>query len=404
MLGGCLVLLCVARALEGRHSAFGFVAAFAEAAAIGGLADWYAVVALFRHPLGLSIPHTAIIPNNQQRIADKLGEFIAQHFLAEAQIEAKLAQTDFASFFGEWLDDRKRSLDLARFILRLTPEAIGAAESSGLRTFVARRAQAQLQSIDLTPLAVGALRTFVGDGRHQQLLDDVMAVVHQALTRPETTAAIREKIRAELPTLLKFYRADTYLMKKVAASAIAFFDDVRTDPEHPLRGEIDRSARALIDRLENDPAFAIQLKAFERNLLSRPEVRDFADRVWSDIKLFFERSAGGETPALEQRLAKLLREVGAQFVADPEMRTEINRGCIMAASRFIAEHKSSVSTFIADQVKSWNMDQLIDLIEINVGKDLQYIRFNGALIGGLAGLLLHAGELAIRAGLTGVFS
>ena len=162
-----------------------------------------------------------MIPSNQQLIAEKLGEFIEEEFLDAAPVEAKLHQTDFASFFSEWLDDRKRSGDLARFMLRLMPEAITAAESSGLKSFVARRAQAQLQSIDFTPLAAGALRTFVSDGGHQRLLDDVMAAVHGALNTPETLAAIR-KIRAELPTLLKFYRADAFLMKKVAASAAAF--------------------------------------------------------------------------------------------------------------------------------------------------------------------------------------
>ncbi len=127
-LGGCLALLVIARSFEGRHPALGYLAAFAEAAVIGGLADWYAVVALFRHPLGLPIPHTAIIPSNQQLIAEKLGEFIEEEFLDAAPVEAKLHQTDFASFFSEWLDDRKRSGDLARFMLRLMPEAITAAE------------------------------------------------------------------------------------------------------------------------------------------------------------------------------------------------------------------------------------------------------------------------------------
>ena len=143
------------------HPAFGFVAAFAEAATIGGLADWYAVVALFRRPLGLPIPHTAIIQSNQHRIADKLGEFIEVHFLEAAPVEAKLRQIDFGSFIADWLRDRKRSEDLARFALRLLPEAVSATENSGLMTFVTRRITSQLMSIDLAPLAAGTLRAFV---------------------------------------------------------------------------------------------------------------------------------------------------------------------------------------------------------------------------------------------------
>src|SRR5881628_3365842 len=131
VLAGTLVLFVVAKTLLHLHPAFGFIAAFAEAATIGGLADWYAVVALFRRPLGLPIPHTAIIQSNQQRIADRLGEFIEVHFLEAGPVEAKLRQVDFASFIADWLGDRKRSADLARFVLRLLPEAMSAVETSG---------------------------------------------------------------------------------------------------------------------------------------------------------------------------------------------------------------------------------------------------------------------------------
>src|SRR5712672_1438478 len=206
VLAGTLTLFVIAKILLHVHPIFGFVAAFAEAATIGGLADWYAVVALFKRPLGLPIPHTAIIQSNQHRIADKLGEFIEVHFLEAAPVEAKLRQIDFASFIADWLRDRKRSTDLARFTLRLLPEAVAATETSGLMTFIARRITSQLQSIDLAPLAAGTLRAFVREGRHQGLLDDILRAVHASLTEAKTMAVIREKIRAELPTLLKLYR------------------------------------------------------------------------------------------------------------------------------------------------------------------------------------------------------
>ena len=158
VLAGTLAVFITAKSLLHVHPVFGFVAAFAEAATIGGLADWYAVVALFRRPLGLPIPHTAIIQSNQHRIADKLGEFIEVHFLEAAPVDAKLRQIDFGSFIADWLRDRKRSTDLARFTLRLLPEAVSATETSGLMTFITRRIGTQLQSIDLAPLAFGTRR------------------------------------------------------------------------------------------------------------------------------------------------------------------------------------------------------------------------------------------------------
>jgi uncharacterized membrane-anchored protein YjiN (DUF445 family) len=378
------------------HPAFGFIAAFAEAATIGGLADWYAVVALFRRPLGLPIPHTAIIQSNQHRIADKLGEFIEVHFLEAAPIEAKLRQVDFASFVADWLRDRKKSDDLARFALRLLPEALGATESSGLMTFITRRVTSQLAAIDLAPLAAGTLRSFVQEDRHQGLLDDLLRAVHQTLTTAETMTVIREKIRDELPTLLKFYRADRFLVNRIVASATSFFEEVRNDPDHLFRGEFNRMLLSLVDKLGNDPAFASRIDGLKRDILARPELGDLARNVWSNARSFIERSASGETQVLQQHLSKMFVEAGEALAADPEMRAEINQGLVAVLRSFIADQKSGVSTFIADQVKGWDMAQLISLIEINVGKDLQYIRFNGALIGGLAGLALYTLEYLLR--------
>jgi len=396
VLVGTLTLFVIARALLPLHPAFGFVAAFAEAATIGGLADWYAVVALFRKPLGLPIPHTAIIPANKDRIADKLGEFIETNFLEAGPVEAKLREVDFASFIADWLSDRKRSTDLARFVLRLLPEALAAGETSGLTAFVTRRIVAQLQSIDLAPLITAALRGFVQQGRHRILFDDLLRGLHDALTRPETIAAIRDKVRDELPTLLRLYRADAFLVKKIVASATTFFEEVQSDASHPFRGEFDRMILSLVDQLETRPAYADRIAGLKRDLLARRELGELGRQFWSNTKTFIARSADGESTVLQNHLAHLFVEAGQALAVDQEMRAEINQGLVVVLRSLIAEQKSGVSAFIADQVKSWDMTQLIQLIETNVGKDLQYIRFNGSLIGGLAGLALHGAEVMLR--------
>ena len=396
VLAGTLALFVTAKLLLPLHPVFGFVAAFAEAATIGGLADWYAVVALFKRPLGLPIPHTAIIQGNQHRIADKLGEFIEVHFLEPGPVEAKLRQIDFGSFIADWLRDRKRSTDLARFTLRLLPEAVSATETSGLMTFISRRITTQLQAIDLAPLAAGTLRAFVAEGRHQGLLDDFLRAVHETLTQAETMAMIREKIRAELPTLLRLYRADKFLVNKIIASATAFFEDVRSDPKHPFRGEFDRMVLSFVDRLGSDKTYSDRIDGLKRDLLARPELGELARTMWSNARSFIERSASGESQVLQQHLAGMFVKAGEALAGDAELRAEINGGFVTVLRSFIADQKSGVSSFISDQVKSWDMGQLISLIEINIGRDLQYIRFNGSLIGGLAGLALYTCEFMLR--------
>ena len=396
VLAATLALFVVAKVLLNVHPVFGFIAAFAEAATIGGLADWYAVVALFRRPLGLPIPHTAIIQGNQNRIADALGAFIEVHFLASGPIEAKLRQIDFGGFVADWLRDRKRSDDLARFVLRLLPEAFAATENSGLMTFVIRRMTAQVLAIDLAPLAAGTLRAFVAEGRHQALLDDLMRIVHATLTTPETMAMVREKVRAELPTLLKLYRADKFLVNKIVASASTFFDEVRADPKHPFRGEFDSMVLSFVDKLGSDPAYAGRIDGLKRDLLARPELGNLARSIWSNARSFVERSAAGETPVLRNHLVGMFVAAGEALAQDPDLRGDINQGLVAVLKSFIEDQKSGVSRFISDQVKAWNMARLIAVIEVNVGKDLQYIRFNGSLIGGLAGLALYTVEFLLR--------
>jgi len=396
VLASTLALFVIAKWLLPVHPVFGFIAAFAEAATIGGLADWYAVVALFKRPLGLPIPHTAIIQSNQARIADKLGEFIQVHFLEAGPVEAKLKEIDFGSFVADWLRDRKRSDDLARFALRLLPEAVSATESSGLMTFIIRRMSSQLQAIDLAPLAAGTLRGFVAEGRHQILFDDLLRVMHETLNQTETMAMIREKVRAELPTLLKLYRADKFLVNKIVASATAFFNEVRSDPKHPFRGEFDRMVLNFVDRLGTDQAYIDRIDGLKRDLLARPELADLARTVWANTRSFIERSASGETQVLQHHLAGMFVSAGEALASDAELRGEINKGLVTVLRSFVADQKSGVSTFISDQVKAWNMAQLISLIEINIGRDLQYIRFNGSLIGGLAGLALYSVESLLR--------
>ena len=396
VLASTLALFVLAKWLLPVHPVFGFIAAFAEAATIGGLADWYAVVALFKRPLGLPIPHTAIIQSNQARIADKLGEFIQVHFLEAAPVEAKLREIDFGAFVSDWLRDRKRSDDLARFALRLLPEAVSATESSGLMSFIIRRMSSQIQAIDLAPLAAGTLRGFVAEGRHQILFDDLLRVMHETLNQKETMAMIREKVRAELPTLLKLYRADKFLVNKIVASATAFFNEVRSDPKHPFRGEFDRMVLSFVDRLGTDQAYIDRIDGLKRDLLARPELGELARTVWANTRSFIERSASGETQVLQHHLAGMFVSAGEALAGDAELRGEINKGLVTVLRSFVADQKSGVSTFISDQVKAWNMAQLISLIEINIGRDLQYIRFNGSLIGGLAGLALYSVEFLLR--------
>jgi uncharacterized membrane-anchored protein YjiN (DUF445 family) len=389
-------LFIVARHFEPRHWAWGYVAALAAAATVGGLADWYAVVALFRRPLGLPIPHTAIIPRNHLRIADTLGEFIETNFLAPEPVEARLREVDFAALVADWLSDRERSAALAGFVLRLLPQSLGAIEQSGLKDFIGKRIMTELERVELAPLAAGLLSAVTEKGRHQRLLDELLAALEKVLTDEETLAALREKIRKELPALFNLYRADAYLLRKIVASTSAFIQDARIDPKHPLRQEFDGFVTGFIERLRSSEAFARRAEDLKRDLLARPEVAAVAEGAWESLKSFLEQDSRASDSQVRRQLEAMLVDIGGQLARDPAIRAEINRGMVRVLADFVESQKSGVGRFIADQVKSWDIDMLIGRIELTVGRDLQYIRFNGAMIGGLAGLALHALEQGLK--------
>src|SRR5256886_703808 len=253
----------------------------------------------------------------------------------------------------------------------VTPLADEGAQCAG-------RERRQINRLNLAPLAAGTLRTFVSEGRHRGFLDELLVAVHETLNRPETMEAIRQKIRSELPTLLKLYRADAYVMKKIAASATAFLDEVRTDPNHPFRGEFDRLVLSFIDRLEGQPQFAERLDALKHDLFARAELGELTQHLWSNVKDFVDRNAAGESEVLRHHLTGLLVKAGNQLAAGSQTRAQIHKCLAVVLRSLIADQKSGVSSFISDQVKAWDMAQLISLIEINIGKDLQYIRLNGS--------------------------
>ena len=309
---------------------------------------------------------------------------------------AKLRQVDFAAAASDWLCDPERSDGLARFILRLLPDALTAAEDSGLRGFLARRLIDQIEAVELAPLAAEVLTTVTEDRRHQRLLDELLLAVNRLMTDPVALDAIHQKIRAELPTLLNLYRADKFLLKKIAMSAFTFLEEVRADDNHPLRQEFDRFVVSFIEKIASSPEYAAKLEMFKRDLLADRRVADFAQSMWVSFRRFLEQSVRDPNSVLHAHLRGLLVEAGRKLADDARLRAHINRGMVVVLESFVHDHKGGVSTFIADQVKAWDMDQLVRLIEVNVGRDLQFIRFNGAIVGGLAGLALYTSEILLR--------
>ena len=389
----CVAVFLCARAFQGTYPALAYVAAFAEAAAIGGLADWYAVVALFRRPMGLPVPHTAIIPANKDRIANNLGRFIEVNFLAREPVREKLQEVDFAMMVADWLSDPSRSTALSRFAGKLAPQAFAALEKSdALRDFVVTHVTSQIDKIQIAPLAADMLSTITEDRKHQRLFDELLRVFGKLLNDEKALEFIRDKIRDELPSLANYFKADAYLLKKIVASAGNLIVEIEADENHSMRHEFDDFVERFIAELRTSPEYAARAEKLKRDLLARPELGELAGNLWQNMREFVEQDISSENSMLQQQLVSMLIEIGRQLAEDDKIRAEMNEGFVVALSSFVESQKSGVSTFIAEQVRRWDIVQLTRIIELNIGRDLQYIRFNGMIIGGIAGLCLHIGQ------------
>lgn len=293
------------------------------------------------------------------------------------------------------ISDAGRAEGLSRFVARLVPQTLDAIEQSGLRGFFTSRLLEQVEKVQLAPLAADLLSAFTDDRRHQKLFDEFTRVVGRFLSDEKALAAMREKIHDELPSLFNLFRADAYLLKKIVASAGSLLEEVRADPDHPMREEFDRFVIAFIDRLKTSKSYARRAEKLKRDFLARHELGEMAHTLWASMRQFIEQDALAENSTIRAHLAGMFVEVGKHLTDDAQIRADMNLGFVVALSSFVENQKSGVSGFIADQVKRWDLGQLTRLIEINIGRDLQYIRFNGMIIGGIAGLVLYSVQMLL---------
>ncbi|HTR13757.1 MAG TPA: DUF445 family protein [Roseiarcus sp.] len=389
LLAFSVVVAFAARLLASRHWSLSYVAAWAEAAAVGGLADWYAVVALFRHPCAIPLPHTAIISSNRERIAESFGDFVEEQFLAPDPIEQKLKSVDFAAAGADWLADEERSLSLSRFALRLLPQALSAVEETGLQSFMAQHVVEQIEALELAPLAAKLISALVDDQRHQRIFDEILIGLDRLLRDEQTQEAAREKIRGELPSLFNLFRADAYVLRRLVTLVSNFIHEAQSDPDHALRRDFDRFVQDFVEKLDSSPEYADRAEMLKRELLARPEIRDLAEDLWLSVRRFLDKDAQSENSILEFHFGRFLTDLGRKLAQEPRLRAEINAGMVKVLQTFVQSQKREIARFITDQIRSWDIDQMVNIIELNIGRDLQYIRLNGTFIGGLAGLGLY---------------
>jgi len=375
----------------------GLLHAFAEAAMIGALADWFAVVALFRRvPIPFVSRHTSIIPANKARIADNLAAFVRDKFLDTDSIVRLIQRHDPAQRVADWLVAPENSAQLGRYLVRVGGWAIDFIEDAPVQQFVRRAVHTMIQGVDLSQTAGAILESVTRDGRHQALLDEGLAQLAKLLAGEETQAVIAQGIvdwlRDEYAFMEKMLpseligRKGADLTVKMAAAILA---RVSADPDHPLRRRFDAFTHEFIERLKQDPAFLEKGEDVKRYLIGDATLNGYLGELWNDLKRWLKDDLARPDSVLYGRIVATGAWVGRMLADDPQLRASLNDSLETAARGAAPEFAGFLTRHIADTVRNWDSTEMSAQVELNIGKDLQYIRINGTVVGGLIGVVLY---------------
>ncbi|MEV8214144.1 DUF445 domain-containing protein [Leifsonia sp. NPDC077715] len=388
------VVFAVSFALQDRYPWLGFVRAAAEGAMVGALADWFAVTALFRYPLGLRIPHTAIIPNRKDEIGATLGAFVETNFLSDEVVAGKLGTIDLAGAAADWLAEPGNARRVVAESFHGVTGLAGLVDDERMReameAVVRRHVVAPLWGTPLGRLGERVLSS----GGHREAVDLLLDRLDEWLAaNPEAFGAV---VSRRLPSWLPSF-VDRAIDDRLHAEARRLVRSVRDDPDHRLRRSLDEYLAQLADRLQHDPATIERLEAAKGRAFDDPRIRELAASTWQAARAAALDALADEDGELRRRAEAFVVDVARRIRADDELRASLNARLTGAALHLVTSYRSDIAHVITETVQSWDPSETTEKIETQVGRDLQFIRINGTVVGALAGLAIYSMATGVSA-------
>ena len=385
-----LAVFCVARSLLARHPAWGYVAAFAEAAMVGAVADWFAVVALFRHPLRIPIWHTAIIPKSKEEIGRNLGRFVESHFVTEEGIAQRIRQANPAGLVGGWLLAPQHADELGQSLARALAALLDGLDDAAMARLLQEAATGQLARFDIAANAGQLLDVLVAEGRHQAVLDSVLQSLDDYLEVEDNREKAIDFLIAAFGVENVFYKVGTAAIGPRALRSLReSAREVLHDAAHPARGRFDGWVQGFIAHLKDDGDWRDFIRRHQADTLANPRFQALLGSLWGLLKARLQADLARDDPATARQAAALARRVGEALARDARLVAGLNRAIESGSVRLVRSHRGEVGRFIEAQLAQWTREQMSARIELAIGRDLQFIRINGTLVGGLAGLLIY---------------
>jgi uncharacterized membrane-anchored protein YjiN (DUF445 family) len=388
--GGLLVLATLVYAatlvIGLRWPWVGYLRATAEAAMVGGLADWFAVTALFRYPMGLKIPHTAIVPNRKERIGRSLGNFVQNNFLSPPVITSRLRKYSISRKLAAWLAEPAHAEVVGKHAAAGVSGLVRVLRDDEVQELIETSVVRRVRATPVAPLMGNVLGLVTAEGRHQQVLDAALRLVGRLVE--ENREELRERVSRELPWWVPT-PIDEKIYQKIINGIENTLEEVSRAPDHPLRARFNEAMIHFIEDLKTSPELIARGETLKEEVLQHPSVRGYSASLWADVKASVLRHASDPGSEFRRRIAHTVTRFAESLQDDPELLEKIDGWIEQAVLYFVEQYRGEVADLIATTVAAWDPEDTTRKIELQIGKDLQFIRINGTLVGGLAGLAIY---------------
>ncbi|SHL41940.1 DUF445 domain-containing protein [Chryseobacterium polytrichastri] len=364
----------------------GYVRAFSEAAMVGALADWFAVTALFSHPLGLPIPHTNLIENSKERLGDNLGSFVVSNFLSPQNIRPYIQKLKVSNFVGEWLTKEKNQEILIKNLSDIVLDILNKLDDSTVSSFISKKVSEMTDDIKLNKIIGNGINYLLDKNDHQRIITNLSKQIKDYII--ENDEMIQNRVKEGSYSFIPSF-VDNKIADKIASGLADFFKEVEEDPEHDIRALITKKIYEFSTDLKEDPKWEDEFKDIKNNFLKNDKLDEYSNDIWFSIKKTLVKELQDNGSSLKNYLSKNLNEFSQNLKTDEKLQNKIDHWVRVTAYKYILKNTHQFGNLISSTVGNWKGKELSEKLELEVGKDLQFIRVNGTLVGGLVGLIIY---------------
>lgn len=364
----------------------GYVRAFSEAAMVGALADWFAVTALFHYPMGIKIPHTNLIQNKKEQIGDNLGIFVVSNFLSPQNIRPYMLKLKVSGVAGEWLASQRNQEKLLSETSTVVLDILNKLNDDEVVKFIASKTRELAAEVKINRLIGSGLEYIVERNDHQRLVTNMSGEIRSYITNNQEI--VRDRVKKESFTLIPKF-VDDAIADKITSGLTTFFQEIEENPEHEIRNEVTRKLAGVAAEMQSDPKWEQELSSVRDSFLQHEKMEVYARDIWASIKKSLEKELSSEDSSLKIYLKKNLGELAEKLKSDPQFQNKIDGWIRVTAYKYILKNTHQFGSLISSTVGNWEGKELSNKLELEVGKDLQFIRVNGTIVGGLVGLIIY---------------